>query len=263
MTPFIEKYQTIIIRIIVGLGVLLALFLLVATVVKIKEYHYVGSGTQATNTITVMGTGKVDRVPDTAKVNFSVSNTQKDVKTAQANVGKKVDSIVVELKAAGVEEKYIKTESYNSYPEYEYVEVACLALNCPKPGSRVLKGYLVTQDISVSIKKLDSVEVVLGILGRNNVTNISGPNFGFEDDEAVGREARDLAIADARAEAEKLAKSLGVRLVRIVSFSEQGGAYPMYAESRVMNQAKDASAPSIPVGERNIESNVTIVYEIQ
>jgi len=120
--------------------------------------------------------------------------------------------------------------------------------------------------VTVSVKALDSVPAVLGALADVGVTNISGPNFGFEDDKAIAREARDIAIEDAREEAEKLARSLGVRLVRIVSFSENNGGYPMplYARDAVMNEsAKAGSLPSLPVGEHTSTSNVTVVYEIQ
>lgn len=266
MTPFIETYKAIIIRIIVGVGVLLALFLLAATLVKIKEYRFVGSGLNATNTITVSGTGKVDRSPDTAKVSFTISDEQKDVKVAQDNVSKKIDVVTKALTDLGVDAKYIKTDSYNSYPQYTYSDVSCMSINCPKPGTPTLRGYQVSHSITVNVKALDSVPAVLGALGDAGVTNISGPNFGFEDDKAIAREARDIAIDDARKEAEKLARSLGVNLVRIVSFSDNnGGGYPvaMYARDSAMSEKASGAAPTIPVGEQNITSNVTVVYEIQ
>ena len=261
MTPFIEEHKGI----IKFIAIFVAIFLVVATMSKLKEYRYIGSN--ANNTITVSGTGKVDRLPDTAKISFTVQDEQNDVKLAQDNVSKKVDMVTAALKALGIEEKYIKTDGYNSYPQYDYTtKTICTAMGCPQPGTPVLRGYQVSHNITVSVKALDAVPQVLGALGDAGVTNISGPNFGFDDNTAVAREARDMAIADARDQAKKLAKSLGVRLVRIVSFSENGGAYPMmYARDAVMNEAKavGAAAPSLPVGEENISSNVTIVYEIQ
>jgi hypothetical protein len=267
MTPFIETYKAIIIRIIVGVGVLLALFLLAATLVKIKEYRFVGSGLNATNTITVTGTGKIDRSPDTAKISFTVTDEQKDVKVAQDNVSKKIDVVTKALGALGVDAKYIKTDSYTSYPQYDYVNtIRCITTPCPSNSTPVLRGYQVSHAVTVNVKTLDSVPAVLGALADAGVSNISGPNFGFEDDKAVAREARDIAIEDARKEAEKLAHSLGVRLVRIVSFSDNnGGGYPMpmYARDAMTSEKVAGAAPSIPVGDQNITSNVTVVYEIQ
>ena len=80
------------------------------------------------------------------------------------------------------------------------------------------------------------------------------------------REARDKAIADARSEAAKLARSLGISLVRIISYSE-GGGYPIYArayDAAGMASGKGgAITPEISVGEDKIVSKVTITYEIK
>lgn len=266
MNTFMEKYQTLIIRVIAGVGILLALFLLAATLVKMKEYRFVGSGVNATNTITVSGTGKIDRAPDTAKISFTVESEQKTLKAAQDTVSTKVDAVTKQLKALGIDDKYIKTDAYNSYPQYDYPQVTCMAIGCPKPGTPTLRGYQVSHNVTVSVKNLDTVPQVLGALGDSGVTNISGPNFGFDDDKAITREARDLAITDAKTEADKLAKSLGVHLVRIVSFSENGGnnPVPMYAmKDSMSSQSVAGAAPALPVGDQNIQTTVTLVYEIQ
>lgn len=263
MNTCIEKNQSFI-RLVI---VLLAVFLLGAALVQFKQLRYVGSGVQATNTITVQGSGKVNRAPDTAKISFTVQDEQKDVKVAQDTVSKKVEAVTAALKALGIEEKHIVTDSYNSYPQYDYVNtIRCITTPCPSNSTPVIRGYQVSHSVTVSVKDLDAVPGVLGALADAKVTNISGPNFGFEDDKAVAREARDLAIKDAEAEAKKLARSLGVRLVRIVSFSDSSGGYPqpMYARDMMAGTSTKAeSVPNLPVGEQNITSNVTVVYEIK
>ena len=261
MNTFIEQNKGIFKVVII----FIAVFLVAASLGKLKELKYIGTGVNATNTITVTGKGTVDRTPDTAKISFTVQDEQKSLKAAQDNVTKKIDAITQALKDAGVEEKYVKTDAYNSYPQYDYVNtIRCITYPCPTNNTPVIRGYQVSHNVTVSIKNLDNVSVVLDMLGTNGVTNISGPNFGFEDDTAIAREARDAAIADAKEEAKKLAKSLGVKLVRIVSFSENGGGYPvpMYAMTAKVEDA-GGSAPSLPVGEHNIDSIVTLVYEIQ
>ncbi len=261
MNEYLEK-NPIIKKVILTAWGMLALFLLVSTIVKLKEGRFVGSGLNATNTITVQGEGKIERAPDTAKVSFTVRSEAKDLKTAQNTVSEKMAAVTSALKELGIEEKYIKTESYSSYPQYEYSTVRCYG--CPQ-GNPTIRGYEVAHNVTVAVKDLEKVNDVLAALGTAGVSDISGPNFGFEDDKAIAREARDHAIEDAKDEAQKLAKSLGVRLVRIVSFSENGNTpYPMYAESKVSNQdAVGAAAPTIPIGDQKIQSTVTIVYEIR
>jgi uncharacterized protein YggE len=263
MHTFIEKYQTVLIRIIVTLGVLLGLFLLVATLVQVKSYKYVGSGLPASNVITVSGHGEVDKAPDTAKFSFTVQNEAKETAIAQDVVSKKVAQVKADLMAAGIEEKYISTDSYNSYPDYEYNNVKCVSVPCP--SNQTLKGYMVSQNVKVSVKDLSKAETVAGILGKDGVTSIDGPNLGFEDTNEVSDEARDKAIADAKEQAQKLADALGVHIVRIVSFNENGGGRPVppvaYAANKAMDSA--AAAPTIPTGVQTVTSDVSISYEIR
>lgn len=261
MQPFIEKNQ----KILIGTVIVFGLFLIASTIKVLGETRFVGSGVTPTNTITVSGKGEIEKSPDTAKITFSVRSEKKVLKEAQDEVSTKIEAIKKALIADGVAEDYIKTDAYTSYPQYTYPEVACYGVGCPRPGTPTLRGYEVAHTITLSIKNLDSVEKVLATLGANNVSDMQGPSFGFEDDKAVAREARDEAIADAKEEARKLADALGVKLVRIVSFSDSSsGGYPvpMYAREGAVS-AMDQKSVEVPVGVQNVQAQVTIVYEIR
>jgi len=74
------------------------------------------------------------------------------------------------------------------------------------------------------------------------------------------------AIDDAKLKAKKIAKQLGVDLVRIVSFGEGGGQAPRYdyaMKTMAMDEAGGGELPNIETGENKIEVNVSIGYEIQ
>lgn len=252
-----EKYHTIIIRLVVIVGVLLGIFLLISIFAQAKSYKYIGSGLPAANTITVQGHGEVDKAPDTAKFSFTIQDEQQDVATAQNNVSKKVDTVKKDLLAAGIPEQDITTDSYNSYPDYQY----------GPNNNRTMKGYIVSQNVKINVKDLSKSETVAGILGKDGVTSIDGPNLGFEDSHEVSNEARDKAIVDAKVQAEKLAMSLGVHLVRIVSFNDNGGnggvmpvAYGMKSQAA---SSDAAMPPSIPTGVQTVTADVSITYEIR
>ncbi|MDB5188970.1 MAG: hypothetical protein JWM92_568 [Candidatus Nomurabacteria bacterium] len=258
-----EKYQSVIIRIIVIIAVLLGLFLLTATFMQLKSYRYIGSGLPASDTITVNGQGTIEKAPDTAKFSFTVQDETQDTASAQAVVSKKVATVKADLLAAGVEDKYITTADYNSYPDYQYTALPSIPSG-QATSQQMLKGYIVSQNVTVSLKDLTKTETVAGILGKDGVTSIDGPNLGFEDPHVVQNEARDAAIADAKVQAQKLADSLGVHLVRIVSFSDSGAPSPspiMYGAKSMM--APTAAAPTIPTGVQSVTSNVSITYEIR
>lgn len=256
MNEILHKNKKIITNSSISITILLILFLLVATITKLKEYRYIGTGIPAGNTISVTGQGSVERSPDTARISFSIRTETKEVKAAQQIVSDKVDTITKDLAGAGVDSDDITTTTYTSNPQYNY----------PSGASPVLRGYEVAQMITVKISDLELVETVVGILGRNGVTTMQGPSFGFDDDKAVAREARELAIADAKEQAKKLADDLGVDLVRIVSFNESGSnsiPLPLYGREMLMAADSKGGSPSIPVGTTDIDSTVTIVYEIR
>jgi uncharacterized protein YggE len=249
--------------------VLLAAFLGIKALSSLKELSYIGKGVYPSNVISVNGTGEVLAVPDIASFSFSVVEEGKTVKDAQDKATKKINSILDSVKSLGVEEKDIKTTNYSSYPKYEYTQSACSINYCP-PGKQVLTGYEVTQSITVKVRDTEKAGDVLTKVGEQGASNISGLDFVVDDIEKVKAEAREKAVADAKAKAKVLSKTLGVKLDTIVNFYENGdGAYPimyrseMSADTKVMNAGSVSVAPSLPTGENKVISNVTITYEVK
>ena len=245
---------------------ILALFLAVKTINTIKEYRFIGGGVSATNTITVSGEGEVFAVPDIAEFSFSVVEEKKTVADAQEVAAQRINSIIAFLDDADVKETDIKTTNYNVYPRYEYIRENCSGGLCPPGGERVLKGFEVSQSISVKVRDTQEAGNILAGIGERGATNISGLNFTIDDEEDLLTEARKEAIDDARKKAKQLAKDLDVKLVRVVSFSESGGQpyYPRFdfAEAAVLGKG-GGGVPEIPTGENKITSNVSITYEIR
>jgi uncharacterized protein YggE len=236
----------------------------------LKEYSFIGLTPSSPATINVSGDGEVFAKPDIAELSFSVTKEAKTVADAQKASAEKINDIMAYLKESGIEEKDIKTENYNLNPKYEWQRSAastmCMNGYCPPEGKQVLTGYEVSQTISVKIRKIDDAGKILVGVGDKGATNISGVSFSVDKKEAIEADAREKAIQDAEEKAKVLASGLGVKMVRIVSFSESGGS-PMYYRGGVMMEAsmlKSADiAPSIPTGENKFTSNVNIVYEIQ
>ncbi len=213
------------------------------------------------DTITVSGKGEVVVKPDLATVSFSVTSESLDVSKATDQVNKKMADVVSGLKADGVDEKDIKTTDYSIYPRYNYVNNGTYTYG----GTQVLAAYVVTQSIQLKIRDLTKAGQIITDLGKLSVTNMGGLTFTVDKEDVVKVQARDLAVQDARAQAKILAKSLGVRLVKITAFSESGN-YPVYYDmmSKSSQGMGAASAPAvIPTGQNTITSNVSITYEIR
>lgn len=221
------------------------------------------------NVITVTGEGKVSAAPDLASVSFTVSEDATTASQAQDAAAKKMNVALALLKDLKIADKDIKTGSYSVYPRYSnptpcyYTDVY---RPCPATESKII-GYTASQTVDVKVRNLDDVGNVMSKLGDAGISNLYGPNFTIEDEDGLRADARKEAIEKAKEQARELASQLGVRLVRIVSYSE-GGYYPgpylkaMDSVAYGMGGA-ESSAPSIPAGENEIVTNVTITYEIR
>jgi len=240
---------------------LLGLFLLVSTLGAFKDWR---GGSENPNTISVVGEGEVYTVADIATFSFSVSAEAANVTEAQNKVTAKMNATLEALKNLGIEEKDIKTTNYYVSPKYTYEPIVCSQNYCP-PGRQVPDGFTVSHDVTVKVRKTDDAGRALALVGENGATNVSGLSFTTDDPTALYDEARAKAIDNATNRAEKLAKDLGVKLVRVVSFSENDGRYPMpmYDAKNMSLEQAGSAAPSLPIGENKIVSNVTVVYEIR
>jgi len=246
---------------------LAAAFLLVATILvgvqAVKSLMDIDtSPSPAVNTIMVSGTGKISASPDIATVSFTVSQNGDTASQAQDAATKKSNVALQVVKNLEVAEKDIKTTSYNLSPRYSYTP--CYSSYCPQTESRIV-GFTVSQTVEVKIRDLDMVGKILAALGDAGVSNLYGPNFTIDNEEAIQAKARKVAIQDARAKANVLAKDLGVRIIRVVNFNENGRGPIFYGKTMDARSLESAGSPTpeIPAGENEIVVDVSVTYEIR
>ena len=146
---------------------------------------------------------------------------------------------------------------------------------CQVTNTKIV-GQILTQTMIVKIRDIeknadnDKRTKIIGELSAENI-KADGFNFTVYDIEAVEKEIRDEAIKNAKEDAKKLARSLGVSLDQLSSFSDNGQpAYPMYAgaayDSMSVKSARPEMAPVAPEltpGQQKITSNVTLTYSIR
>jgi hypothetical protein len=213
------------------------------------------------NLITVTGKGEVYSTPDIGVVTISVRTEKDTVPVATDENNKKINDIISFLKSKNIEEKDIKTTNFSINPVYNWD---------PKTGERTTTKYEATQGITVKIRDTSkSGEIISGATekGANDISNLS---FVTDDNEAVKDQARQIAIENAKAKAKILEQQLGVKMVKIVNFSEGSyepttSSYDSYnAGVGMMKSIESAqiASPSIQVGENKIISTVTLTYSI-
>ncbi len=243
----------------------LVAFFVASTTNKIKERGYIGQEIETKNTISVTGTGKIYAKPDLVIVDFSVVTEKKTVPEAMKENTKSMNDIIAFLKGLGIEEKDLKTISFNISPRYEYQEGTEVYTYYRPEGKRVLVGYEITQTLEVKIRNMDKIGEAIEGATDKGANQVSDLQFTIDKEEDLKKQAREEAIKEAKDKAKELASQLGVRLMKITNFSE-GLISPIYRyaydETAATGMGGGESTPQVQTGENKIEVDVTITYEI-
>lgn len=217
-------------------------------------------------TITVTGEGKITAKPDLARVSLSVVSTGATVDAVSTDNNQKMAAISQEIKNLGIKAEDIQTSQYNLYPQYDYNNPIYMEDGVRTEAPRIL-GYNLSQSLDVKIRDLTLIDQVLDKGTAAGANQVGALSFEIDDDGALKQDARDQAFQVAREKADKMAKAAGVRIGRVVTFSEGfGDVMPVYANfSRDMMAESSAvgMSPSVEVGSQELAINVSVTYEIE
>ncbi|GAH49195.1 unnamed protein product [marine sediment metagenome] len=213
------------------------------------------------NTITVSDTGEIYAKPDLALTTFSVITEEKTVAEALSKNTEKMNAVIDFVKSQGVEDKDLKTTSFNIYPRYEWHEEK--AEIPPQPsGERVLVGYEIRQSLEVKIRDLEKIGAIIEGATEAGANQVGDLQFTIDKEDELKKQAREQAIEKAKTKAKELASQLGVNLVRIADFQESSIVPRYYGLEKVAVPGAGEAIPQIEIGENKIEVTVTITYEI-
>ncbi len=227
---------------------------------QVKEFSVIGMNPRDVATIDVVGNGEKTAVPNLATINFTVELKDKTVELAQAAVAKRINPALDFLKSSGIADGDINTANYNSYPEYN--NPCNGGYPCVNSTPKIV-DYITSENVSVKIHDVSMVGKIIDGLGSAGITGISAPDFALDNSDSVKADARALAITDAKSKADILAKQLGVKLGRIIRFTDGSNpvVMPMMAKAEV-SMAGVVADSNLPVGENKYTSSVVITYEI-
>lgn len=244
-------------QIIMGIGIaLISLYLLVLIRNTLKEYHYIGKSSDLLNTIEIIGNGKVVAIPDIASISLGLESEKPTVAQAQADNTKKMNQLYDELKKIEIPKEDIMTTQYNVYPKYEW-----------KKDSQIFLGYTVTQNVVVKIRNFEKIPNVLELIGTLGLNQVQNLFFTTDNPELLLEEARMKAIKNAKAKVQAIAKEAGVKLGKIISFTENSEPFPIspyknYSMEAGIGGAQIAPSPNIEPGSQEFNVQVNISYEI-
>lgn len=198
-------------------------------------------------------TGETTRVPDIAVVSAGVVTRATTAKAALSNNAARMERVRTALRRAGIADRDIQTSNISLNPEYRYVE------NQPPR----LTGYTASNQVNVRFRDIGATGEILDALVAEGANQINGPSLTIDKPEEALDEARVKALAAGRARAELYARSLGMRVVRLLAVNESGGGYAVPPPMPVMMEARAQSATKIDPGEQKVQLTVGMTFELQ
>jgi hypothetical protein len=248
-----NKIVTIFIATFLMLG---SVYLAILSWNAVKTHNYIGISEQQRHSIVVSGEGEIVGIPDMAKIQLGYSVEKKTVADAQKDNTEKMNAVIKKLKDDfKIDAKDIKTTNYNVSPMYDWAN-----------NRQTLRAYQVSQNLEVKVREIDKASQILDAAGQLGLNQVGSLSFEIDDEESLKQEARIKAIQAAKVKAEALAEIAGIKLGRIISFSESNNqSYPIaYSSSYKMmdESAMGGAAPSIEAGSNEIKIIATVEYEI-
>jgi uncharacterized protein len=204
--------------------------------------------------LSVSAQADASRVPDVATLSTGVVSQAADANAALRANAEQMTKVMDAIKSAGIAEKDIQTSGINVNPQYKYTD------NQPPK----ITGYEASNTVNIKVREIGKLGKVLDALVASGANQVNGPSFEIDQPEAVYDEARRAALDKAQKRADMYAKSLDLKVKRIVSISEGGGfqpPMPMMMAAKAQAYDRAASSPVSP-GETKLTANLDVVFEL-
>ena len=206
-------------------------------------------------TMSLSGRGEVRIAPDLAIVTVGVMSSAATAREALDVNTRQMEGVMASLLNASIDSRDIQTSNFMVNPRYDYGQ------NNAQPPKVI--GYDVSNNVTVTVRKLESLGTVMDQVVSAGSNQINGVAFQVSKPEAATDEARKLAVADALRKANVYTAASGVTLGQIVSLTEGGGYQPPVPVFKSMRA--EAAAADVPVaqGEQLIAVDVNFTWEIK
>jgi len=195
-------------------------------------------------TLTVSAEGQVTVDPDLAILHIGFETQPSDAKAAYAAGAKTSNEIVNALKQAGIPEASIHSEWQRLDRVFDKT-----------------RKYKLTQQWTVKTPPARVAEI-LDIAVAAGATESGDIDWTMQDMRALEDQALDKAAARARADAEVLAKGMGVHLGSLIYVTNQVSApqsYPRYFADKSAPTASFATAPApLAIEPRKVSREATV-----
>src|SRR5215469_4508881 len=212
------------------------------------------AGPETLSSIRVTGAATVTANPDRARVDVGVVTQAPQSQTAVSQNARTFNAVMAALRRAFGPGADIKALTYSLSPDFQYHASG---------SSPTIIGYTATNVVRVTIDDLTRVGEVIDTATQAGANRVPSIEFGLRDEQSVRTQALRDAAVKAKAEAEALAASLGLKVNRILMVEEGGPVAVPVREVAFARSNQSASAPTaIEPGAIDVNANVTLTVEV-
>jgi uncharacterized protein len=200
------------------------------------------------------GEAVVSARPDQVRIQVGVVSQAPTAQEAGAQNAKQSSTLIAELKQLLGSGAEFQTMNYSVYPNYRTQRDG---------GKPTIVGYQANNTVEIRLNDVSAAGKVIDAATKSGANQIQGVHFSVRDEQKLRGEALAKAAVQARANAEALASSVGLKVIRLVRVEdgEPPRVIPLRAE---MMMAKSADAAQTPVepGEVQVRATVTVTAEV-
>jgi uncharacterized protein YggE len=168
------------------------------------------AGAQAPETgrrqIVVNGVGRLEVSPDQASVTVGVQLQRRTAAEAIGEANRVVTQIAARLQRLGLRREDMRTSAIQVSPVYAGGQ---------QGAPPRVTGYRASHTLTLNIRNLDLVGPAIDAAVEAGANTILGISFGLQDPSRTRSEALALAVRDARAKADAIARAAGLRIIGI------------------------------------------------
>jgi uncharacterized protein YggE len=206
--------------------------------------------TPAPSQIVVTGTGEARVVPDRATIVFGVQSRATTAAAAGSDNARRLRAVLDTLKSMGLSGDQLSTVNYSVSPEMQYSPTG----NQPPK----VTGYVVNNSVRADLHRIDDVGRAIDAALAKGANEVTSLQLTTSKGDSIRRVALAAAVADARAQAEVLARAAGGTLGGLIELSS--AQEPIRPILQPMMRVSAAMAPTrtpIEAGEQTTTATVT------
>jgi uncharacterized protein len=236
-----------------GMVMVLALGLVIVAVLLALDT----GKTQQQDALTVTGFAEESVMPDKAEAFITIETTKDTAKLSQDENAKISAEVMKSLKALGLKDSEIETDSYTIYPKEQWDD---------KNAEYKQLGYTVSNTLKVTTKDIQNVGKYVDAAVNAGANRVDRVVFALtkEKEKMISQDLLAKAGLNAKEKADVIAKSLGVTAGKVVTVSEYNyNIQPYYANANTVNAGGMMKTDSV-IAPKTILTNayITVSYRI-